>query len=378
MRVAQALKRNVRRSLSLARWAFGRRVYPWTESPPHRLLGFLGQVAYRGHSPAHRLAYIVLAALLKHREQVYADKMNFVATARGRVSPEVLRNFVVWQRKILQNQEVPPGFRIHGSLCVTGGQDDVQVDRLFSVFCLSEVFNNLSIFWGEETMVQSLPLLLTRAERGRAAAQDIRFDLDAASDADVRVVELEVMPRAFSPLFEPRRTLTTYLKVAHLRAFVVALSLAEDGDGFCDAELRQWLPHLGAFRREFPGVAFCLLNRTMLGQNNAEPPVRDVAPVRGLGFGLQDAVATAQGADAFLGRLDVFGLAAISVRRPGVYFDSSNGDRHDPERLVWMFVHPTPQQCLAALRVLIRQCRPDWNGRERVAGRTEAKDDGTA
>lgn len=378
MRIVQALKKNAGRSLSVVRWVFGGRVYPWTESPPHRLVGLLGRVAYRGHSPAHRLAYIVLAAVLKHREQAYADKMNFVAMVRGPVSQEVLRNMVVWQQKILRDQAIPPGFRIHGTLCVTGEQDDVQVDRLFTTFCLSEVFNNFNIFWDEPTMVQNLPLLLTRAEQGRAATQGIRFDLNAASDADVRAVELEGVPRALSPLFEPRRTLTTYLKVAHPRAFVVGLSLAEDDDGFCDADLLQWLPHLRMFRSELPGVVFCLLNRTMLGQNSTEHPLRDVAPVRGLGFGLQDAVAMAQGADAFLGRLDVFGLAALSAVRPGVYFDSSGGDRHDPERLLWMFIRPTPQQCLDALRVLVMQRRPDWNGKERLVGRSEAEDDRTA
>ncbi len=353
--LVEALKINARRSISLVRWLGGRKIYPWTESPVQRCLTMLSRRANRGKTRLHRLAFIVLCALLKQRERVHADKMNFVATVRGPLPQDALRNMIVWQHAILQNPEIPPTLKIHGNLCVVGDQQDVQLDRLLSLLCLSEVFSDFNIFWGEPAAAEALPGILTAVEQARAAATNVRFDLNAPPGPALAALERGGLPRALVPRHESRRALINYLKIAHPYAFVVALGLPEDEDGFCDAALLRWLPHLRRFRQEMPGVAFCLLNRTTLGQADRESPLTDVAAVRGLGFTLGDAIALAQEANAYLGCLDVFGLAAIGARRPGVYFDPAAGDYHDPERLVWMFVRPTPNQCLAALRVLLDQ-----------------------
>jgi hypothetical protein len=44
------------------------------------------------------------------------------------------------------------------------------------------------------------------------------------------------------------------------------------------------------------------------------------------GLTLQDAICLAQIADGYLGVLDIFGLAAHSARRPGVYVPLEDGD----------------------------------------------------
>jgi hypothetical protein len=354
------LRQNLRRADNLRLWLLGRRVFPWTESPPQRLLVALSRRAHRGRTAYHRAAYMVLSAILKHREVLNADKMNFVATVRAPVSQKVLQNMVAWQRNIRQNSAISPAPRIHGNLCIAGDPDRVQIERFFSLVCTSDVFDNFNIFWDELAAAEALPRTLTKTEQRRAATEDVAFDLNGNPDPDLRAIEGDGFPRAFAVRLEPRRAVTNYLKVAHPRAFVVALSLPEDDDGFSDAALPEWLPPLARFRREFPGVAFCLLNRTMLAQNPLEPPPVDVAPVRSLGFGTQEALALAREADAFIGCLDGFGLAAISARRPGVYFNAVGGDRHDPERLMWWFVKPTVEQCLGPLGILIRQRGPEW------------------
>jgi hypothetical protein len=104
-------------------------------------------------------------------------------------------------------------------------------------------------------------------------------------------------------------------------------------------------------------VAFCLLNRTMLSQDHDEPAPVDVSPLRSLGFGLADAVALAQIADAFIGRLDAFGLAAIGAQRPGVYIDPASGDRPNASSATWFVADAAPEQCLDILRVVLRERR---------------------
>jgi hypothetical protein len=93
----------------------------------------------------------------------------------------------------------------------------------------------------------------------------------------------------------------------------------------------------------------------MSGLSDVAPNSPGIAPVRCLGFGLADAIALARGANAFLGCLDAFGLAALGARRPGVYFDPTGRELQDPDRRVWVLTDPSPDRTLEALRTVIRR-----------------------
>ena len=292
---------------------------------------------------------LIYHALLKYREQRYARKMNVVGSVRGAVTQEVVRNMVAWQ----VGMPTTTG-GIHGHLCIEGDPDQVQLDRLFSLLCVSGSFESFNIFFDEQVAARELARILMKPEPPPVA---VRFDLCEPHALALGPVEVAGLQRAFLPLFDGRRTAIHYVKIAHPRAFVVALSLSEDDDGFADEALGKWLPHLHRFRREAPGVAFCLLNRTMLSQDHDEPAPVDVSPLRSLGFGLSDAVALAQIADAFIGRLDAFGLAAIGAQRPGVYIDPASGDRPNASSATWFVADAAPEQCLDILRVVLRERR---------------------
>jgi len=381
VRVRSIVKRAVRRVQLLQRdglvdrtvrflpGLLGRRGYGWTESLPHRMLAVLSRALYSRRARLARFGYMVMSALLKHRELVYAGRMNFVATLRGPISQHVLTNVALWQTAIFEQPEIPPTLRIHGHVRIVSDPDEVQLDRLFSLLFVSNAFTNLSLFWDEKVAAEAMPTTLTKIEQRRAADLNDVFDLDSPRQAGE--AERQGSRRAL-PLFEPLRAATNYyLKVAHPRAFVVALSFPEDDDGFCDAALEAWLPHLARFRQEFPIVAFCLLNRTMLGQRQGEPPTIDVAPVRSRGLALPDAIALAQVADSFVGCLDSFGLAALAAGRSGVYVDARGPERSEPERLQWVVSDGSPEPCLGLLRRVIQTRQPD-----RTAGRPEDRPHG--
>jgi len=114
-------------------WALGRRQYPWTLSPSHWVLGTLSRRVYARPAARYRLAYNVLAGLLKFRERVHADKMNFVARLQGPTTGEVLRNVALWQYTILQNREIAPTLKVHGVLRLCGDPEQVQLDRILSL-----------------------------------------------------------------------------------------------------------------------------------------------------------------------------------------------------------------------------------------------------
>jgi glycosyltransferase involved in cell wall biosynthesis len=316
-----------------------------------------------------RAMRLIYHALLKYREQRYTRKMNVVASVRGAVTQEVVRNMVAWQLAIPRTATLG----IHGHLCIEGNPDQVQLDRLFSLLCMSGTFESFNIFFDEQVAARELARIFKKPE---PSPEGVRFDLCEPHALALGPMETAGLQRAFLPLLDGRRTVTNYLKVAHPRAFVVALGLSEEDDGFADEALGKWLPHLQRFRREAPGVAFCLLNRTMLSQDHAERAPADISPVRSLGFGLSDAVALAQIADAFIGRLDAFGLAAIGAHRPGVYIDPASGDRPNADAAVWFVADASPEQCLDILRVVLRERR--LGGRRAPTNPPVAGEAGTA
>ena len=295
-----------------------------------------------------RTMRLIAYALVKYRWQRYARSLNVVGTVRGPVTQDVVRSMVAWQLVMPLDGRLD----IQGHLCIEGDTDQVQLDRLLSLLCVSGTFAGFDIFFDREVAVRELARIPATPEP-RPESHWARFDLCKPHAVALGTEGTAGLQRAFLPLFDGRRTVTSFLKVAHPRAFVVALSLPEDDDGFADEALGKWLPHLHRFRQNVPRVAFCLLNRTMPSQDRDEPA--DVSPVRSLGFGLLDAVALAQAADAFIGRLDAFGLAAIGAHRPGVYIDPTSGERADAGRLVWFLADPSPEQCLELLRVVVRE-----------------------
>jgi glycosyltransferase involved in cell wall biosynthesis len=298
-----------------------------------------GREGFRTARAAGAGAQLMSYALAQRLGWLDARTGARLVRVRGPVTQDVVRNMVAWQL------DMPPSggaAAVHGRLCVAEDPESVQLDRLLSLVCLSGNLQNFDILFEE-------PCPATPASG---------VDLGARRSLALAPAEIARLPRAFLPHFDGRRTATQYLKIAHPRAFVVALSLSEDDDGFVGEELGKWLPHLHRLRREAPGVAFCLLNRTMLGRDDDQSPPADISPVRSLGFSLADAVALAQAADAFIGRLDVFGLAATAAGRPGVYIDEANVARADAERAVWFVSEASPEASLDMLRVVLGRRRP--------------------
>jgi hypothetical protein len=290
----------------------------------------------RGVGAAARLMGVGLALRLGW---LTAPTVNVTASVRGPVTQEAVRNVVAWQLAM------PPDAAAvgHGRLWIADDAEAVQLDRVLSLVCLSGIFRTFEVVFDAPSRALPLP----------------PFDLGAPHALALGPTEIARLQRALPMPFDGRRTATNYLKIAHPRAFVVALSLLEDDDGFVGEELGKWLPHLHRFCGEAPGVAFCLLNRTMPSRFDDQPAPAEVSPVRSLGFSLADAIALAQLADAFIGRLDAFGLAASAAGRPGVYVDAANAGCVDAERAAWFLADASPEPCLDVLRVVLRERRDD-------------------
>jgi len=276
----------------------------------------------------YRVGFILACAVAEYRARNDVTHGRFGTRIEGRVSQETLRDFVVWQGQLLGLTHDDDAVRRIGChVFVPPVDEEVRLDPVFSLLCASRTFLDFSVIW------ETSPEALERIGVAPPVAQ---------------------LPSTFATLAEARRVMTQYVKISHPRAFVVALSLPEDEDSFCDGALAQWLPDLAAFRLQRPGIAFCLLNRTTLGQRPGEAFLAEVAPIRGLGFGVQEGVALARIADAFVGVLDVFGLAALGARRPGIYLDPSGIGRAEASQQIWAVQqHMSPKECLTRLEAII-------------------------
>ena len=302
-----------------------------------RLCSHLG----RGRSWLHRLGFVVLAAGLKHREQALADRPDVTTTLSGPAAMNVLTSLTVWQCELLQDPRTPRlPRRMHVHLSARGNVEKMPLDRLMSLVCVSDVFDDFSILWEGTDSPGTVPA---------ARALDHTVSVDRS---DLIGLGPEALQRVFGPRFDPRRAVHGYLKAAHPGKLIVAVSLPEDADGFCDAALSAWVPHLQRFQQEMPGTSLCLLNRTVQGAGAVAQPLHGVACVRGLGLGLADALALAQLADVYLGGLDLFGLAAMAAERPGVYLDPAAKEESRTD-LLWRQSDDPPETSLAAVRLLV-------------------------
>ena len=316
-----------RRLWRFSRWALGRRHYPWVASPLHRLLGRVARRYYGFPAPRSRAMYAFAAGLLKFRERAYGDNMNFTAVVGGPVTVELLRHAALWQQAVVQTPPLAP--RAHANLRMYGDSEHVQVDRLMSLLLMSDVFSNINLYFDERAALDAQPVALTFAEEAR---RDEDWDLDVQRPASDPLLDDPAWQRIVSSRTGFDRAVNTYLKVAHTGALVVALGLPEDQDGFCDDSIREWTAAVYEAAAKLKDVSFVVLNRisdaAVMAMGTMPRGPLSFACRAGLTFA--DTVALAQKADAFVGSMDVFGVAARAARRPGVYIDPSGltaGDR---------------------------------------------------
>jgi hypothetical protein len=126
-----------------------------------------------------------------------------------------------------------------------------------------------------------------------------------------------------------------FLKTAHPGARILAVSLAEEADGFCDRAFTAWKGALAELAAAFPDAALVLLNPIGPGLARAEFIGRRGPAFSARLAGLSDAetLRLAQTADFFLGPLDAYGLVARAAGRPGVYIESAQSPQAAAQQL---------------------------------------------
>jgi hypothetical protein len=196
-------------------------------------------------------------------------------------------------RAILANMPTPPG-RSHVELA-SGARP---VGDVLSMLLMSDALSDIDVVFAHEPAAGAAPAARMSSE----AWQRLRGNLS-------------------HPAFE--HSVNRYLKTAHPGAFVVAVSLPVGDDGFCDGQFDLWSAALGELAHQAPQVAVLLLNPIgpALARKHFIGRRRPVFSAALAGLSVAETACLASNADAFIGVLDLFGLAARAAKRPGIYID---------------------------------------------------------
>jgi hypothetical protein len=208
---------------------------------------------------------------------------------------------------------------------------------------------SLIIAWTEDDLQAVMPVYISEANckiwSVRAPADDLR---QLYPGITAHVDRQGTCGGVKLPL-EGRKRVQEFFKVAFRARSVIAVALREDEEGAIDpAHLETWLPLFAAAARN-RRIGFVILGRLAPSQWRDWPDYIRFAQHEG--FSLQDAICAAQVADGYVGVLDIFGLAANAVGRPGVYVPLINDDAPSPGRDESEHVSPSAQ-------IMVGSCDP--------------------
>jgi hypothetical protein len=267
-----------------------------------------------------RILVLRLSVVAKLRERVSASDRNFALRLRGPIDQRSLRNLLIWQNHILPSylrQDENPQVDV-ALILADRSANEARLFDLFSIALMLERLRSVAVFWDEETALAETSTLMSERELGRWRAAEPANDLDMMPRAIIDQVELHGSHGGIKLLPHGRKYANDYLKLALPGRFIIAVGLREREDGTVEpGDLDFWLAVIESLCARYPRAAFVVLNRLAPSQWREWPVHLRFA--RHQGLNLQDAMCLVQIADGYLGVLDLFGLAAHSAGRPGVY-----------------------------------------------------------
>jgi hypothetical protein len=271
-----------------------------------------------------------LSVYTRTRERAASDDRNFALRLHGPIDQAALRNLLIWQNHVLPSW-LPDDLAADVALVLMSGSGgDARLLDLFSAALMLERVQSVSVFWDEQTAIDITSVVMSERELSRWRASEETGDLGRMPPELARRVALHGSRGGVKLLQHGRRYANDFLKLALPGRFIVAVGLRESEDGTVEAgDLERWLDLIDRLHARRPGTGFVVLNRLAPSQWRQWPAHLRFA--RHQGLSLQDAICLAQVADGYLGVLDIFGLAAHSAGRPGIYVPLEDGDPLRPE-----------------------------------------------
>jgi hypothetical protein len=283
--------------------------------------------------PLCRVLVLRLSVHAQMRERACGDERNFLLRLSGSLGQEALRNLLIWQNHVLPSYlPKDDGGQVDIALVLTAGsQSEARLFDLFSIVLMLERVRSFAVFRDEETATATNSILLSERELNHWRTAGEADDLGNMPHALMQQVERQGTRGGIKLLAHGRKYANDLFKLALPGRYVVAVALRENEDGDVEPEdLEFWLALIDTVHARYPQAAFVMLNCLPPSQWREWPA--HVRFARHHGLSLQDTICLAQIADGYVGVLDIFGLAAHSAGRPGIYVPLEDGDLPDAER----------------------------------------------
>jgi len=277
----------------------------------------LRQAVQVGGRVKRKLSYVFRALLMQlsvaaeARERKHSGDRTCALRVAGPIDQRALRNLLIWQNHVLPSQSLQERDRSTDVVLVLANsrESEPRLFDLLSIALVLERLRNVAVTWEEEG-----PTV------GKTAT-----DLGQVPSNVIDQVEARGTLGGIKLLPDGRKRANDFFKLAWPGRRIIAVGLREWQDGTAEPDqLELWLNLLDRLARGRADLAFVVLNRLAPSQWREWPA--HVRFARHQGLTLQDAVCLAQVADGYVGVLDVFGLAAHSAARPGVYVPLDHDD----------------------------------------------------
>jgi hypothetical protein len=249
------------------------------------------------------------------------DHRLFILRLDGRIDQRILRNLLIWHNEILSSHpNLSDGAVVDVVLISTScSSDEPRTSDLISVALMLNRVRNFYYFWDEGSFGATAPIFMSSVERLRRADDGgPGDDLRRPSSQYLERVEGRGTVGGVKLPLDGRKRAEDFCKMVFPGQVIFAVGVREDEDGFADPlDIEFWTCLFDKISARHLRVSFVILNRLLPSQRRVWPGHIRFAQCHGLS--MQDMLSLVQVADGYVGVLDVFGLAANSAGRPGVY-----------------------------------------------------------
>jgi hypothetical protein len=283
--------------------------------------------------PICRLLVLRLSVYAKTRESAPSEDRNFVLRLNGSIGQAALRNLLIWQNHVLPLVPDGDNSQVDIVLALDGGSEsDARLFDLFSAAVMLERIRSLSVFWDEQAAVRAASAVMSKGALARWRTTEQMGDLAKMPRDIARLVAVHGTRGGVRLLQHGRRYANDFLKLTLPGRLIIAVGLLEREDGTVEPEeLELWLGLIDRLHARHPHAAFVVLNCLAPSQWRQWPEYLRFP--RHQGLTLQDTICLAQIVDAYIGVLDLLGLAAHSAGLRGVYVPLEDGDAPRPQVL---------------------------------------------
>lgn len=333
----------------------------WYESPAHNIIKMMARYCHTRYKKTFlRRVYFHFAAILKYREITNVQKLVFAKAIEGTSLVQTRTELALWQHQLRhETPEISNGLPVH-AVFELNAQAQRPFDLLAPIFS-SGNFSSLSFCWLDGEPSFDIDGFLPVRDRQPPERDRVLFNSDRQFPMETLVhTDRHGAPQMAAAIqVEALRKVNDLVKLAMPGSLVVAVALKEDELGFCDAELKSWLPLFKEMHKRFPWVRFCILNPTTIGAS-ASHELAEVGALSVRARGLDDLAAFAMPsvADLFIGEHTDFGMVAAQASRPGIYLNPRTGDYHCNEKWQWFMARPSFEDIIPILSKLIEEFTP--------------------